>query len=135
MTLTRIDLLRMQYRDLVAADAELRVPAGWMAAFERWLDDLDQARRAVGSGKPILVLECVPGNGGLDRRVSLPWCPPKGLHERVEAADRRLDETCARTCRECGSPGAPRFVGGVMLVACEAHAQGFPAIKRRGNGK
>lgn len=132
--MTRLDLLRIQYADLIASDAVLRIPDGWLPAFERWLDDLEQARLASGPGKPILVRECVPGNGGLDRRVSLPWFPPHGLHRRVEAADRRLDEACSRTCQECGSPGALRLVGRALLVACDDHSQGHPVIERNGDG-
>lgn len=132
--MTRLDLLRIQYSELIPPGADLRVPDGWLPAFERWLDDLEQARLASGSGKPILVTKCVPGNGGLDRRVSLPWFPPHGLHGRVAEADRRLDAALARTCQECGSPGALRLVGGALLVACDDHSQGHPVIERNGDG-
>mgnify|MGYP007095986635 FL=1 len=132
--MTRLDLLRIQYSELIAPGAELRIPDGWLDAFERWLDELEQVRRAAGPGTRLRINECVLKHDGLERRVGMPWFPPHGLHGRVAEADRRLDAALARTCHECGSPGALRLVGGVLLVACDDHSQGHPVIERNGDG-
>ena len=115
--MTRLDLLRIQYSELIAPGAELRIPDGWLDAFERWLDELEQVRRAAGPGTRLQINECVLKHDGLERRVGMPWFPPHGLHERVAEADRRLDAALARTCHECGSPGALRLVGRVIWAS------------------
>lgn len=45
--MTRVDLLRMQYRGLIADDATIRIPDAWLPILDRYLDDV---RMAVSAG-------------------------------------------------------------------------------------
>ncbi len=134
MTLTRLELLRMQYRELVAPDADLRVPDGWVPLLDAYFDAVSVAL-AAGDLRLAFVLRETRTRGCLlKRRVEIGWTLPTSIRKRVDDAGSQLDASCLRTCIECGCPGACREVGGTLLVACEAHAEGGPMAHGNGDG-
>lgn len=134
MNLTRLDLLRMQYRDLVAPDADLRVPNGWVPLLEAYLDAVSVALAAGDLRLAFVLREARMRGCFLKRRLEIGWTLSAAIRKRVDDAGKQLDASSPPTCIECGRPGACREVGGTLLVACEAHAEGWPATHGNGDG-
>lgn len=123
--MTPFDLLKMQYRNLVASDARLDLPEAWLPILDRYLDEVRMVLAAGFLARYYLLREAVYKHGSLRLRVELGTALSEDVRLRLEDAEARCVLRAANTCTECGWRGWP-CVGGVdaLAVRCADHCDG-----------
>lgn len=121
--MTRVDLLRMQYRGLIADDATIRIPDAWLPILDRYLDDV---RMAVSAGDLRLwyVLRYASQRHGslvLTAEVGYRHLPVDVVR-RLHMAEARAVLRAQHTCDVCGDPGQTTVsdLDG-LCVRCNGH--------------
>jgi len=126
--MTRVDLLRMQYARLLASDASLDFPEGWLGLVDRYLDEVSLAL-AAGDLWRWYALRRVRSRYGLMEIVAEVGWPrlPEDVVQRLHEARQRAEEAARTTCDVCGATGGRCGYSEVtgIVVRCPDHSEGL----------
>lgn len=126
--MTGIDLLRTRYRRLMASDANLGVPDGWIGLVDRYLDEVSMVLSAGDLWRWYALRRIKTRYGQLEISAEVGWPRlPADVVQRLHDARHRAEEAARTTCDVCGATGGRLGYSAAdgIVIRCPDHSEGL----------
>lgn len=126
--MNRIDPLRTQYGRLMASDAYLGVPDGWIGLVDRYLDEVNMVLAAGDHAKWYVLRRIKTRYGQLEISAEVGWPRlPEDVVRRLHEARTRAEDASRTTCDVCGATGGRLRYSEVdgIVIRCPEHSKGL----------